>query len=138
MADVPVPETAKANDRSSARNTRASRARTSSMISTNWGSRWLSIGAPSAVITLGDIRLGPGPRRIRSLEGNITGLQGVPDARILRVGAEKIQLSKRGANGVDGCLRHRLQRRTRIPALETAERDRRLQSGDAILRADEF
>ena len=68
--DVPVPETANANDPSAARNTRPSRARTSSSSAIISGSRWLSVGAAIARITRGAVRLGPGPSRMRSLSGS--------------------------------------------------------------------
>ena len=55
---------------SGALNVRASRVRTSSRSVTRSGSRWLSTGAAIARMIRGAMRLGPGPRRIRSVEGN--------------------------------------------------------------------
>ena len=49
-----MPDTAKANEPSGARNSRASRARTSSSSASISGSRWLTVGAAIARITRGD------------------------------------------------------------------------------------
>ena len=70
IAEVPVPEVAIVNALLSARNTRCKEARTSSSIGTKSGSRWLSTGAAIARITRGGIRLGPGPSRMRSVDGS--------------------------------------------------------------------
>ena len=67
---VPVPDTANANEPSGARNSRASRARTSSRSAIMIGSRWLTVGDAIARITRGDVRLGPGPSRMRSISGS--------------------------------------------------------------------
>src|SRR5215510_9006459 len=69
MPDVPVPDTAKANEPSGARNKRFSLARTSSSMATMSGSRWPTVGAAIARITRGDVMDGPGPRRMRSESG---------------------------------------------------------------------
>ena len=70
MPAVPVPETANANDPSGARNKRPSLARMSSSSFSINGSRWPIVGDAIARITRGDVMLGPGPRRMRSLSGN--------------------------------------------------------------------
>ena len=44
--------------------------RTSSSIAIISGSRWLTVGAAIARITRGEVRLGPGPSRMRSLSGS--------------------------------------------------------------------
>src|SRR5262245_48849297 len=69
MPDVPVPETANANEPSGARNSRVNFARTSSSIATMRGSRWPTVGAAIARITRGDVMDGPGPSRMRSDSG---------------------------------------------------------------------
>ena len=71
IADVPVlADVAIVNALLSARNTRCKDARTSSSIGTKSGSRWLSTGAAIARMTRGVMRLGPGPSRMRSVDGS--------------------------------------------------------------------
>src|SRR6187455_2096830 len=70
IAEVPVPEVAIVNACSSALKRRRSDRRTSSSSGTKSGSRWLSTGAAMARITRGAMRLGPGPSRIRSVDGS--------------------------------------------------------------------
>ena len=48
--------------------------RVSSSRGTKSGSRWPSTGAAMARITRGEIRLGPGPSRIRSVDGSDNGM----------------------------------------------------------------
>ncbi len=74
MADVPVPDVAMVSAWSSARMTRRSSSRVSSRSGTKSGSRWPSTGAAMARITRGEMRLGPGPSRIRSVDGSGNGM----------------------------------------------------------------
>src|SRR5579872_267632 len=66
MPAVPVPDTAKVNAPSPARNTLARRLRIASSIAIMAGSRWLSGGAVIARVTRGSTGLGPGPSSRRS------------------------------------------------------------------------
>src|SRR3954471_23854304 len=109
IPEVPVPDTANENAPSPARNTRPSRARTSSRIAIISGSRWLSTGADMARITRGATGLGPGPSSKRSMVG----------------GMEK------RSNPFSGVRGKRQERRTRIAARQSRKIERALEAGNA-------
>src|SRR5687768_16838378 len=117
MADVPVPEVAIVSARSSARITRPRSSRASSSRSTKSGSRWPSTGAAMARITRGEIRLGPGPNRIRSVDGSDNGM---------------VQCLELHADDVHHGGRRRAERRARRAAVEAHEIEGGLQAGHAV------
>src|SRR5581483_1166285 len=122
IPDVPVPDTRNANDPSAAPNARFSFARMSSISLIINGSRWLMVGVAIARITRGDVRLGPGPSRMRSLSGS----------RLMEKFLDfRDRVAHRGVRRI-GC---RQERRTRIAGVDADHRERGLQSGDAIAGA---
>src|SRR5581483_5298816 len=124
MPEVPVPEISSENDPSAAPNVRPSCARISSISFSISGSRWLMVGVAIARITRGEVRLGPGPSRMRSLSGSRLIVDGQ-----LRV--EVCELRHRVAHGRVRRVGCGHERRTRNADVVPDDGQRRLQAGDA-------
>ena len=118
MPDVPVPDTANANEPSGARNRRPSRARTSSSSASMIGSRWLTVGDAIARITRGAVRLGPGPSRMRSYRAS--RLMRSPAGGRAPPSAQRTPRRTPAASGGRG-----------TPTSKPTSLKRRLQAGDA-------
>src|SRR6516225_11492292 len=124
MPEVPVPETTNANDPSLAAKVRVSFARMSSISLTISGSRWLIVGAAMARMTRGEVALGPGPSRIRSLAGS-------------RLMEAVLECGDRRADRLERCLGGGRQGRAGHADVVADHGERRLQSGNPIAGAAE-
>ncbi len=88
------------------------------------GSRWLTVGAAIARITRGDVRLGPGPSRMRVGVGQQAHAADSPRNGRARPASAATALSGSGR-----------ERRARLARVDPGELQRRLEPGDAVAAA---